>query len=895
MKKLFLSAFVSFSSLGFSQAYLDDIMLQSFGWDEYKQSSASVGFYNYIKSQSSTYKAAGFDMIWLPPPSDSGGGVGYMPRELNNFTKTIYGTQTELTSMLSTLKNDGIHPLADVVVNHRIGTANWTDFTNPSWGCSSITSTDEANVNYVSTRGQKPCGDADTGDDFEGARDLNHKSTEVQSGIKQYLTNMQNLGFEGWRYDMVKGFAGYYVGMYNQSSQPYYSVGEYWDGSVSNVTNWINATTSGGYKSGAFDFPLFYTLGTALKTNSYAGLAGHPGLTGQYGYAQYSVTFVDNHDTFVKSEYFAGDDIIKGYAYILTHPGIPCVFICHYKGGTYTKDGVTRTYANYSTIINELMKIRKANGINANSVLTVAAAQNDLYAATIDDKVALKIGNTAWAPSGTGWAVAATYLNGFVKVYAKTTTASTTPTLAISPAGGSFDAGTSLSVTMTATDVATTTTKIYYTIDGSTPTTASTVYSAPLTVNATTTVKAIAVNAQGNSSAITTNQYTIATSTTPTSNSFTVYYKPPTSWTAAPKIYYWSALPTGALSNATWPGTAMSAACDGWYYYTFKGITSTNIIFNNGSSGSGNQTVDLVANKTAFYDGATSAWLSTTPITNPCLNLTASASYNEGATATVALSAVSATASNPVIYYTTDGSTPTVSSSSIINSGSITLTSTTTIKAFAAASDGTTSAVKTSTFTFNPVTGITVHFKPNASASGWSGVTPRVYYWNLVGGTTASSSWPGLNMVSEGNGWYKYSFTGATSLNAIFNNGKSGVNTNQTPDITGITKEIWYDWATKTYTTVAPATTSSKFSASSPVEAVKSNKLYPNPASDYIQLSDGAEQYNYTISDAVGKTSMQGISEASKTIDVRRLPSGLYLLRAQDKNGKISTYKFIKK
>jgi hypothetical protein len=61
------------------------------------------------------------------------------------------------------------------------------------------------------------------------------------------------------------------------------------------------------------------------------------------------------------------------------------------KVGTYTKDGVTCTYVNYSAIINELMKIRKDNGINANSNLNVVAAQNDLYAATIDDKVALKI------------------------------------------------------------------------------------------------------------------------------------------------------------------------------------------------------------------------------------------------------------------------------------------------------------------------------------------------------------------------------------------------------------------------------------------------------------------------------------------------------------------------
>ncbi len=886
MRKLFLSAFASLASIAYSQAYLDDVMLQSFGWDEYNQPSSGVGFYNYIKSQSATYKAAGFDMIWLPPPSDSGGGVGYMPRELNNFTKTIYGTQAELTSMLSTLKNDGIHPITDVVVNHRIGTTNWTDFTNPSWGCSSITSTDEANYNYVPSRGQKPCGDADTGDDFDGARDLNHNSTEVQAGIKQFLTNMKNLGFEGWRWDMVKGFSGYYVGNYDSASQPYYSVGEYWDGNTAAVTGWINATNNGGYKSGAFDFPLYYILSGALKNNSYAGLSGHPGLAGQYGYSQYAVTFVDNHDTFVKPEYFSGDDIIKGYAYILTHPGIPCVFICHYKGGTYTKDGVTRTYANYSAIINELMKIRKDNGINANSNLNVVAAQNDLYAATIDDKVALKIGNTAWSPSGTGWTQAASYLNGFVRVFTKSAVNST-PTLSVSPAGGNFSAGTTVTVNMSATDTLDPAPKIYYTLNGTTPTANSTLYTAPIAISTTTTVNAIAVNNQGKTSAVASNLYNIATST---GGSFTVYFKPPASWTSAPKIYYWNATPTESLANATWPGVTMSAACDGWYYYTFKGQTSSNVIFNNGSSGTSNQTPDLSANKTSFYDWNSQSWLSTSPITNPCFTMTASASYNDGTTATVSLSASSATVANPTIYYTIDGSTPTTASSSFTNSGTLSFTKTTTVKAYAKTSDGE-SAVKTSTFTFNPVSGITVHFKPNPTATGWSGKTPKVYYWNVVGGNVPATTWPGIIMTSEGNGWYKYSFAGVTSLNAIFNNGSSGVNTNQTPDIIGITKEIWYDWNTKSYTTTLP---SGKINPSFVATDKNSVSIAPNPASEYIAITGASGYDSYSINDSSGKTIIKRQINPDEKIFIKQLPAGLYTITLY-KNNNTYTQRFIKK
>jgi len=82
--------------------------------------------------------------------------------------------------------------MADVVVNHRGGTTNWTDFTNPTWDCHSITSTDEAANLATTITGVRPCGNADTGDDFSGARDLDHTNSQVQNGIKDYLTKLKH-------------------------------------------------------------------------------------------------------------------------------------------------------------------------------------------------------------------------------------------------------------------------------------------------------------------------------------------------------------------------------------------------------------------------------------------------------------------------------------------------------------------------------------------------------------------------------------------------------------------------------------------------------------------------------------------------------------------------------
>src|SRR6185436_2106205 len=86
-------------------------------------------------------------------------------------------------------------------------------------------------------------------------------------------------------------------------------------------------------------------------------------------------------------------------------------------------------------------------------------------------------------------------------------TDTTPPTIAAAPPGGSF--GSALSVTLTATDN-NPGTSIYFTTNGSTPTLASTRYTAPIPIATTTTLKFVAIDAAANSSSIGSETYTIA-------------------------------------------------------------------------------------------------------------------------------------------------------------------------------------------------------------------------------------------------------------------------------------------------------------------------------------------------------------------------------------------------
>lgn len=94
------------------------------------------------------------------------------------------------------------------------------------------------------------------------------------------------------------------------------------------------------------------------------------------------------------------------------------------------------------------------------------------------------------------------------ELFEKFTPADTTPpTIVAAPLGGSF--ASAQSVTLTATDNYPGT-SIYFTTNGSTPTSASTRYTAPISIATTTTLKFVAIDAAGNSSAIGAQTYAIA-------------------------------------------------------------------------------------------------------------------------------------------------------------------------------------------------------------------------------------------------------------------------------------------------------------------------------------------------------------------------------------------------
>ena len=307
------------------------VMLQSFEWDGYTATKWSALTANADELSQC------FDLIWVPQSGFIPGNPASTPAKSMGYNDvywlkqdSYFGTETELRNMISTFKSKGTGIIADVVINHKNGATNWTDFPNESKNGYSLTWNPTANIcctDECNRSGYPTTGANDTGDDFDGCRDLDHTNSKVQQNIITYQKFLLNdLGYAGIRLDMVKGYGGQYTKIYNQATNPTFSVGEYWDGDYNAVMNWVNAT---GKTSAAFDFPLKYVINEAVGNGNYGALS-NKGIAGDPNNSRYAVTFIDNHDTGRDGNAIA-KDWSAANAVILAMPGTPCIWIKHYN------------------------------------------------------------------------------------------------------------------------------------------------------------------------------------------------------------------------------------------------------------------------------------------------------------------------------------------------------------------------------------------------------------------------------------------------------------------------------------------------------------------------------------------------------------------------------------
>ena len=594
MKRLFTSLIILLATLptlaqGWPEQY-EGVVLQGFYWDSFKQTK-----WTRLESQADELSQY-FKLVWIPRSANCGNGTSMGYDDLYWFPghyNSSFGSEAELRSMINTFKSKGIGTIGDVVINHRQNVSNWVDFPEETYqGVTyQLTSTDICNnddggatKNWATQNGYQLSPNNDTGEGWSGMRDLDHKSENVQKNVKAYLNMLLNdMGYVGFRYDMVKGYSGSYTKMYNEDAKPQYSIGECWDG-TNTIKNWIDAT---GKTSAAFDFQFRYTVRNAVNSNNWTYLGkqneGNWPLvssnTNDGAYRRYAVTFVENHDTERRSN--AEQDPIKkdtlaANAYLLAMHGTPCVFLTH--------------WIDCKRDIKAMINVRNAVGLHNQSTCTNEASNQNYYAVISTGnkgKMMAVVGSGAnsYIPTNNNFVKV---LSGYHYVYYME---KSMETAWVDLPSGEYDGQQQATLTAVSANSGA---QLVYTTDGSTPTASSTKVASgtKITIEGDITLK-VGLLIGGTVSGIVTRTYSQAESRT-----ITVYVNTDkVGWTGV-NFWTWGGDDSHAPANKSWPGDKVTSTTTvqgkQWYtkQYTIHGDDDfVNFVFSTGSGSP--QTIDI--------------------------------------------------------------------------------------------------------------------------------------------------------------------------------------------------------------------------------------------------------------------------------------------------------------
>ncbi|KAL3482018.1 glycoside hydrolase superfamily [Aspergillus californicus] len=333
-----------------------------------------------------TFKAMGFDNIWIPPGCKAANPCGngydiYVLYDLGEYNQkrarsTKWGSKEELQSFVWGAQNLGIGIYWDAVLDHKAGgdsterfpavkvdpqnrnegistpeeIESWTRFNFPGRGAQHSSLEDHSShfngvdwdeirkekaVFKISGLNQSWATDVskENGNyDYLMFSNLDYSNAEVQNDVLRWGTWITaNLPLSGMRLDAVKHYSAGFQRVFieklrERQGEKFFFVGEYWKAEVDILLEYLETME---YKLSLFDVPLLARFSAISRTEGADMRRIFEGTLVQQR-PEYAITFVANHDTQPGQSLEAPiTAFFKPLAYaliLLPDKGQPCVF-----------------------------------------------------------------------------------------------------------------------------------------------------------------------------------------------------------------------------------------------------------------------------------------------------------------------------------------------------------------------------------------------------------------------------------------------------------------------------------------------------------------------------------------------------------------------------------------
>ena len=372
--------------------------------------------WNRLAKDAPHLASKGIRKVWMPPAfkATSSNDVGYGIYDLFDLgefnqkgtVRTKYGLKEEYLKAIKSLKENGIEPIADVVLNHKAAAdykerftvievdpndrtvalsepfeiKGWTKFTFPGrhkkynnfeWHWYHFTGTDyDAQRNksgiYLIQGDNKGWADDDLVDNENGNfdylmyADLDFKHPEVIQNLYDWADwFIKTTGIHGFRLDAIKHIDSFFMGNFIRDisakyGDDFYVFGEFWNSDETANNDYLGSID---YRFDLVDVKLHHNLFDASRVGSGYDLRNIFEQTLVKNHPESAVTFVDNHDT-QRGQALEStiEEWFKPAAYaliLLREAGLPCVFYGDYYGvnGEFAQDS-------FQTVLDKLLDIR---------------------------------------------------------------------------------------------------------------------------------------------------------------------------------------------------------------------------------------------------------------------------------------------------------------------------------------------------------------------------------------------------------------------------------------------------------------------------------------------------------------------------------------------------------